>query len=305
VNASHNGLIGLDINAANNLTVEHSTMSYNGQVGIEMSHSRGVTIEYNTVSNNNTRNFNVSWAAAGMKGTNVSYVTVRGNYVASNASNAIWFDSNSSHIVVVGNQVLRNKCFAIYFELNDGPLIVGNIVHDNVQAGIGIHFTTNARIYNNTLVNNGTDLDVSASYNRHPYDMYHATIVNNLIWNAGRLMVNLYRYNGCNSWVYTEVDHNAYYRPSGSSSHDVVNWCNHWYTSVSAFHHATGNEAHGVERYGGSDPYFMNMRGGDYHLRWGSPAIGRGQGLPSDAAAALGVRAWTTINIGALQAVGK
>jgi parallel beta-helix repeat protein len=302
-NLNYNGQIGLDINGVSHVTVQHCSMTHNGEVGIEISWSNNLTIQYNNVSNNNTGNYNVSYAAAGMKGTDVSYVTVRGNWVADNNSNAIWFDVNSTHITIVANQVLRNRCYAIYFELTDGPLVVGNVVYNNVQAGIGIHFTTNARLYNNTMVNNGTDMDVSASYNRSPYDTYHATIVNNIFWNAGHLQLNLYRYNGCNSYVYTEVDYNAYYRSNGGSPQYVVNWCNHWYSNISYFH-ATGNENHGIERDGGSDPYFVNVGSGDYHLRWGSPLIGKGQGIPSDAAAALGVPAWTTINIGALQQPG-
>lgn len=300
-NYSYNGQIGLDINGADYLTVEHAAMTYNGEVGIEASHSTNIVIEYNDISNNNTGNYSVSQEAAGMKGTNITNITVRGNWVADNAANAIWFDENSVGVVVAGNQVLRNKCYAIYFELNNGPLIVGNVVYDNQQAGIGVHFTTNAGIYNNTLVNNGTDLDVSASYDRSPYDTYGAVIVNNIIWNAGSLLMNLYRYNGCNSWVYKEVDYNAYYRSNGGSPHDVVNWCNSWYTSMSAFHSATGNEAHGIEYDGGSDPFFVNASGNDFHLRSGSPAYRRGQGLPAAAAAALGVSAGATVSMGALQ----
>jgi mannuronan 5-epimerase len=298
---SYNGLIGLDINGASHFTAQHSSMTHNGQVGIEASHSSNVTIQYNNISNNNTGNYNVSWAAAGLKGTDITNVVVKGNFVADNASNAIWFDSNSLNVTIVGNQVTRNKCFGIYFELNNGPLIVGNYVYNNVQAGIGVHFTTNARVYNNTMVNNGTDLDVSASYNRSPYDTYNAVIVNNIFWNAGSLMSNLYRYNGCSSWVYKEVDYNAYYRPSGSRSRYVVNWCNRWYATIGAFHSGTGNEAHGIEYDGGGDPFFVSETSGNFNLHSGSPAIRRGQGVPDDVAAALNVRPWTAINMGAAQ----
>jgi parallel beta-helix repeat protein len=298
---SYNRVIGLDINGASHLTVQNSSFRYNGQVGIEASHSSNVMVQNNNISFNNTRHYNVNQAAAGIKGTDVSNFTVRKNYVDGNASNAIWFDVNSRNITVSGNQALRNKCYAIYFELSNGALIVGNQVHDNVQAGIGVHFTANARIYNNTLVNNGTDMDVSAAYRRSPYDLSHAVVVNNIFWSAGGVMLNLYRYNGCNSYVYREIDYNAYYRPYGSRARNIINWCTRRYSSVRSFHSGTGHEAHGIEHDGGRGPFFVNVSGADYRLYSDSEARGRGQGLPTDAALELGVTPWQSVNMGAVQ----
>jgi len=300
---SYNSLIGLDVNGASNMLVENSRMTYNGQVGLEASHSSYVTIQSNNISNNNTGNYDVTQEAAGLKGTNVSYITVRNNWMADNAANTLWFDVASSNITVAGNQVLRSKCYGIYFELANQVLVVGNVAHDNKQQGIGVHFTTNARLYNNTLVNNGGGVDVSASYNRSPYDTYHAVIVNNIIWSAGSsaVMANLYRYNGCNSYVYSQIDYNAYFRESTSAPRYDMNWCNTWYGSISAFHSGTGNEAHGVEVSGGTDPFFVNVNAENYHLKSGSPAYRRGVGLPADAAAALGVSAGVTVSMGAMQ----
>ena len=143
---------------------------------------------------------------------------------------------------------------------------------------------------------------MSASYYRSGHDIYHSVIANNIMWNSkSRVLVNYYRYSGCNRTRYSESDYNAYYRPSGSAARDVVNWCNWWMTHVTTFRSGEGYEWHGQEYNGGRDPYFVNVWNENYHLHWGSPAIGHGQGLPSDAAAALGVRAWSTTNIGALQ----
>jgi parallel beta-helix repeat protein len=299
-NFSHNGLIGLDVNGGWNVLADNNYIAYNGQVGAVVSHSTSVTFANNNISHNNTRHFNVSWEAAGIKVTSTRNFDFHDNWVQGNASNAVWVDVGSTNTTIARNTVLESQCYGIYFELANGALIVGNVVHNNTS-GIGVHFSANARIYNNTLVNNGTNLDVSASYRRSPYDLSHAVIVNNLLSSASRMMANLYRYNGCNSWVYSAVDYNGYYRPWRSPARTEVNWCNHFYQTMSAFHHGTGREAHGQEYEGGGDPFFVNAWRGDFHLHRGSRAIHRGQPLPSDAARALGVRAWVPVNLGALQ----
>jgi parallel beta-helix repeat protein len=297
-NISNNAVIGLDLNGGSNVLVQDNTLTYNGQVGLEASYGTNVTVANNNISHNNTRNYDVKVAASGLKGTQMNNFVVRGNWVADNASNALWVDANSNNTKIVQNTVLRNKCFGIYIEISSGVIIAGNVVHDNVS-GIGVHFTKYAKVYNNTLVNNNTHMDISASYNRAPYDLYHTYIVNNLMGPAHSLMSNLYRYNGCNSTAYSEVDYNGYYRSSTSAPKNEVNWCNSWYTKASSFHSARGYEAHGLEIDGGGDPFFVSVSGGNFRLHSGSPAIGRGQPLPSDVAAALGVHPGVRINMGA------
>jgi len=276
-------------------------VKFNGQAGIVGNAANAVVVENNNISNNNTGNYNVSEYAAGIKVTEMTNFVFRGNWVADNNSNAVWLDVSSTNSTVVGNQVLRSACYGIYIEQGNGIIIAANIVHDNTD-GIGVHFTQNASVYNNTVTNNGLDLDISAWDSQPAHDLKNAKIVNNLIWNARTsLMVNLFRHDGCNSSVYSEVDYNGYYRPSGSAARNAVNWCNAYYTSIGAFHSKTGYEAHGLEIDGGSDPFFVGIWSENYHLHSGSKAIKAGQPLPANIAAALGWRAGVPVSMGAVQ----
>jgi parallel beta-helix repeat protein len=296
----YNGIDGLMVNAASNALVEDNVVKYNGQAGIVGNSATGVTVEDNNISNNNTGNYDVSQYAAGIKVTQMTNFVFRGNWVADNKSNAVWIDVSSTNSTIVGNQVLRSACYGIYIEQGNGIIIAANIVHDNTD-GIGVHFTQNASVYNNTVTNNGLDLDLSA-WDVQTNDLKNVKMVNNLVWNAKTtLMVNLYRAAGCNSATYSEVDYNGYYRPSGSAATNVVNWCNDFFTTLSAFHTKTGNEAHGFQINGGSDPFFVGIWSENYHLHSGSKAINAGQPLPSNIASALGWPAGVPVSMGAVQ----
>ena len=296
----YNGLDGLMVNAASNALVQDNVVKFNGQAGIVGNSANAVTVEDNNISNNNTGNYDASEYAAGIKVTQMTNFVFRGNWVADNKSNAVWIDVSSTNSTVVGNQVLRSASYGIYIEQGNGIIIAANIVHDNTD-GIGVHFTENASVYNNTVTNNGLDLDVSA-WDVQANTITNAKIVNNLVWNAKTsLMVNLYRAAGCNSTAYSEVDYNGYYRPSGSTAKNAVNWCDDYFTTISAFHSKTGYEAHGLEIDGGSDPFFVNIWSEDFHLHSGSPAINKGQPLPSNIASALGWRAGIAVSMGAIQ----
>jgi len=298
---SYNGQIGLDVNGAQSAWVHDNVMTYNGEDGMLANAASGVIVEHNNISNNNTGAYSVIASAAGIKVTQMTNFIFRGNWVADNAANAVWVDVKSVNSTIVDNQVLRNTCYGIYVEESNGIIIAGNVVHDNSQ-GVGVHFTTNASVYNNTLVNNGRALDVSSSYANAPYDLTNARVVNNILWNSTTsMMENLYRYNGCGITIYAEVDYNGYYRPAGSVAATAVNYCNAFYTTMAAFHTATGYEAHGIAVDGGTDPFFVNAYGANYHLKAGSQAIGAGQPLPANIASALGWHAGVAVSMGAVQ----
>jgi parallel beta-helix repeat protein len=296
----YNGLDGLSVNAANNALVENNTVKWNGQAGIVSNAANAVVVQDNNISNNNTGNYDVSQYAAGIKVTQMTNFVFRGNWVADNKSNAVWIDVSSTNSTIVGNQVLRSACYGIYIEQGNGIIIAGNVVSGNTD-GIGVHFTQNAYVYNNSVINNGLDVDLSA-WEVQTNDLKNVKFVNNLVWNASTaVMVNLYRAAGCNSATYSEVDFNGYYRPSGSGAKNVVNWCNDYFTTLSAFHSKTGYEDHGFEIDGGSDPFFVAVYSENYHLHSGSKAIKAGQALPTNVASALGWKAGVTVSMGALQ----
>lgn len=104
------------------------------------------------------------------------------------------------------------------------------------------------------------------------------------------------------------ADHNAYYRKSSSNPKSVITWslgagkCSVKYKSLAAFKSATGFEANGLEINNvTTNPFFVDAASGDYRLKPGSPAIGRGEPLPADIASAIGLPTGVPVDLGALQ----
>jgi hypothetical protein len=103
----------------------------------------------------------------------------------------------------------------------------------------------------------------------------------------------------------TGLDYNSYYRLEGSGR-SLINWVDTTLTGnykslteMQAQH--PGLETHGQNLYTpATDPFFVNLAAGDYHVRSGSVAAGSGVALPADVAAAIGVTTAAGQNRGAL-----
>ena len=105
-------------------------------------------------------------------------------------------------------------------------------------------------------------------------------------------------------------NYNAYYRTLSTKPRNVIRWslgtpdqCAVLYRTLAAFQSATGYEASSLAIDNvATNPFFVDETNEDFHLKSGSPAIGRGEALPPEVANALGLPSGVKVDLGALQA---
>jgi hypothetical protein len=178
--------------------------------------------------------------------------------------------------------------------------------------------SSKARVYNNTMSMNNIQFIVKDSRrkNTDPTEIAagatwitHSNVLkNNILSNATAR--SLLEASDCSTMqssasMIDDMNYNAYYDPS--SLKGFIKWslgrsnCSLNYPSLATFKSATGFEQQAL--FGGNsatNPFFVDETNGDYRLKQGSPAIGGGQALPADIAAAIGVQSGRAVNLGAL-----
>ncbi len=329
-----NAITGVNLTAFN-VTFRGNITSYNGRLGIRSGGSN-LRLEGNVISYNNIEGFSASWDAAGTKITaNTSSVNrglvVRNNLVENNRAAGIWIDINVLNAVVVNNLTRKNSAFSIFLEISQGGIIAGNTCIEN-GTGIAVSGTSKAKVYNNTLINNNTNLYVkdterlntNATLRSQGFDWesYDNILKNNILY-KGKPTREPFAMLDFEQWpcnddqaMVSELDHNAYYRTDANSPKNVVRYapapdddCTNSGTLGIKFPTLAGFQAaypqfeqHSIYREGqAQDVFFVNASRGDYRLRSGSPAIRAGAPLPDDVAAALGLPAGVAVDMGAYQ----
>ncbi len=315
-----NGIEGVKLSGTcSDATIRGNSFSYNGRKGLSGSHAHRMYLEGNTISYNNVENFRKEWDAAGIKIIKTDGVRWRNNLVEHNNGNGMWADESSTNATIANNTARYNDNIGIFFELSHKAIIAANVAYNNSLAGVMLSNSSSARVYNNTLVNNGKGLRVKDTTRNNTNA---AEVAKGITWVARNNVFknniisdargsSLFDASNCgvapSSSAISAADYNAYYRKSSSKPSEAVRWsvkgkCTVSYKSVLAFKLATGYEDNAlVIDNVATNPFFVDAANGDYRLKSGSRAIGRGQALPTDIASAIGVKAGVPVDLGALQ----
>ena len=310
--------------------VENNTVRDSGQLGIHGNESDQLVVRGNLVQNNNVERFAEIPVAGGIKIGRSRHITLSGNAILANASTGIWLDESVYDARLLSNDLRGNSRHGIYFELSARALIADNVAVDNGGSGIRVADSSQARIWNNTVLRNAiavdvqdgprvaTNLSIPGHDPRQPLPDPTVTWVvqdievRNNILDVGSRVGTPYLFradDGSNQRTAEQMrvtaDHNVYVRPSPTQLGTLVAWSNRpagvrYFGSVGAFRSGTGQEAHGL---GFDAPTTAVLVGdsaaGDLRLRVDSPARGRGAPLPTDVAAALGRAAGVAVDPGA------
>jgi parallel beta-helix repeat protein len=316
-----NGVAGVSFSGeGTNGIVRGNTFSYNGLKGLAGVRAHRILVENNTISYNNIENFSRIWDAAGVKIILTDGLIWRRNLVENNFANGMWVDVSSTNATIVNNTTRYNQGIGIFFEISHKAIIAANVAYNN-GVGIMVSNSSSARVYNNTLTKNHVDLYIKETKrNNTNREEINAGITwitrNNIIKNNifsnknGAVLFNApnCETNQPSTAMITAADYNGYYRTSSSQPKTVIKWslgsgkCLLGYTSVAAFKSATSFETHALAIDNvTTNPFFINEENGDYRLKLGSPAIGRGERLPADIVSALGWSSAAPVDLGALQ----
>jgi parallel beta-helix repeat protein len=313
--------------SATDAVVRGNTVSYNGSTGLTGVGVDRLLMEHNTVAYNNIERFAVTWTAAGAKFNRADRVVIRDNLVEGNCAHAIWLDGGVTNATIVRNTVRRNRIFGIFFEISRGAIIASNLVVDNNSPGIAVANSSDAKIYNNTLVGNPKAVFVKED-NRKPtpaeiehgatYTTIRTIIRNNILSDASSgWLLDTSKYTCVDTTpMIDELDHNVYHRTSTSETRYIARWAptatktatgcsTPSYATLADFQAASGLATNGIELANvATNQLFVDRASGNYRLVAGSPAIGSGVALPEDVAAALGVQAGVPVDRGALHLQG-
>lgn len=316
---------GLFVGKSNGAVVRANLFVSNGMNGENSLNAVNLLFEQNQVIGNNTEYFsiaasissNVAGAQMICFGGPQSNSIVRDNIFDANIGNGWWGSEACSHVTVVRNISRNNAVNGFFYESSTDGIIASNLAYNNANNGILVIGPRN-RVYNNTMSHNLQDLAVWQYYWSPGGSGYNtgANVVKNNIFsntNGGATtsigthtkLFDVYDPTPgakiAPSTMVSAFDHNAYYRSSAFVPTYVLGWGPSSFTSFgTSLKSATGGETHGLGSDGGANPYFINENAGNYQLTNSSPAIGAGETIPSDIAAATGV-ATSPANIGAIK----
>jgi parallel beta-helix repeat protein len=135
------------------LVIRNSLVSDTGTEGIYVIGSSDVLLERNIVRRNNIEQLTGYYPSAVKIFNQSRRVTVRDNLVLEQPySNGVWFDVGNRDGVFVNNYV-EGALVGFFFEISRGVTVAGNVFVRNGR-GLWILNSADARVYNNTFVDN-------------------------------------------------------------------------------------------------------------------------------------------------------
>jgi parallel beta-helix repeat protein len=282
------GSYGIGISSRSWITVEGVRVQDTTAYGISVSGSSKIVLRGLDVSNAGER---VSGETAlGIRLSGCSSCLLEGSVVHDNSDHGIGVSGGTTGTVLIGNETFGNaRGFAraaagINVTDSTGNVVEANVSHHNEDSGIQLktggndNLVVNNRSYANgdhgfdTVAATGARYISNVSYrNTNDGLSIESSSTGATVWNNISVDNGLAT-NGSDLWVSANSqpgfasDYNVLWNSTGPRP---IKWGTTRYASVTAFHGATGNEAHGI----GADPMFVAPGAGDFHLVAGSPAI--------------------------------
>jgi parallel beta-helix repeat protein len=136
--------------------IDHVSIHRAGMTGIHSNHASGSIISNSVVTGSDSEHFNAAPAAAGIKLSRSTNMTVTNNQVTDNNNTVgIWLDENVIGFTITSNDASNNSNAGIMIELSGTGIIADNTLTGNLQ-GLYAFDAGDLKIFNNNFGSNGT-----------------------------------------------------------------------------------------------------------------------------------------------------
>jgi hypothetical protein len=146
---------------ASGLTLTRVTSSGNGFIGIQVTYADGLKASSVLVADNNSENFNYSPAAGGFKVVRSRNVWIDSSIIRANKGTGLWFDESVYDATVTNSTITGNYHHGLMFELSEKVVAANNYIAGNAQSGIKLYSTGVGQVWNNTIIDNKRNLDLT------------------------------------------------------------------------------------------------------------------------------------------------
>lgn len=264
-----NATTGLHV-SARGATLTGLSLTRNGMLGAGATYADGLRVLGIRVRHNNTERFNYSPVAGGLKVDRSRGILVRDSEFSNNAGTGLWLDESSYRIRVANSTMRNNLKHGLSLEISARAVVGDTVITGNAGDGIKVNNTSDVALWNNTVIGNGrpvnivqddrdpADLSTPGHDPRHPGPdptmtwVIGPVAVHNNILTASRagnclLCVEDFSERFTAEQLRVHSSGNIYARRDRSSPTWAVVWSRgqgdpHVFTSVRAFHQATGEE---------------------------------------------------------------
>lgn len=260
---------GLSVTAPH-ARVRRVTSSRNGLLGVQVNYADDLRLESARIDHNNQEHFKYSPVSGGIKATRSRKVTVTGSVIVDNAGKGVWMDESVYDITLTGNRILRNADHGVSLELSAKAVVAGNVISGNGGDGLKVNNTSDVRIWNNSLAGNGRTIRLAQDERRRDdpdvagrdprqegpdpemtWRVAGITISNNVLADARPdtpCLLCLSDHTGERSAGRMDltVNGNVYVRPDPQNPPALILWTGDSFTDLGRFRSVTGQEARGA-----------------------------------------------------------
>lgn len=272
-----NATNGLHV-SARDTTLRNLRLTRNGMLGASATYADGLRVIGVHARHNNTERFHFTPVAGGFKIDRTRGVVVRDSEFSHNAGTGLWFDESAYDIRIFNTSMRDNLLHGLSLEISALAVVADTVIAGNAGDGIKVNDTSDVSLWNNTVVDNGRPVNIvqddrNAADPRTPgHDPRQPVPDPTMPWVNGPVEVHnsILATSGAGNCLLCVEDFserfsaeelgihssgNIYQRPDRSSPTWAVVWSRgsgnpQVFTSVRAFHDATGQESRHADLVG-------------------------------------------------------